>query len=63
MDAALLRGRRKAAITALADTLREALATAPNAELLPLWNVLAQQGVPAELTFADLIRAVELARA
>jgi len=63
MDAALLRGRRKASITALADTLREALATAPNAELLPLWNVLAQQGVPAELTFADLIRAVELARA
>ncbi len=51
----LERGRRRAAVSALADTLAD---QEPGAALLPLWNELLDQGLPDDLTVADLLEAV-----
>jgi hypothetical protein len=53
--AALEDGRRKAAIAALRDVLSR---EDREASLLPLWNALADQGIPQSLTIGDLIDAV-----
>jgi hypothetical protein len=53
------RAERRAAIAALADTL----SAQPQAELLPLWNSLLEQGLPESLTVQDLIQAVRQADA
>jgi hypothetical protein len=52
---ALDRGRRRAAIAALRETLA---VQHREAALLPLWNELASEGVPTSLTIGDLIDAV-----
>jgi hypothetical protein len=52
---ALELGRRRAAVLAL----REALSEGDREEsLLPLWNALAQQGIPHSLTVGDLLEAL-----
>lgn len=52
---ALEKGRRRAAVLAL----REALRTGDREEsLLPLWNALAEHGLPQSLTVGDLLEAV-----
>jgi hypothetical protein len=52
---ALELGRRRAAVLAL----REALVTGDREEsLLPLWNALAEQGIPQSLTVGDLLEAL-----
>ncbi len=51
---ALDRGRRRAAILALRDALQ---AGDPTDALLPLWNAMAQQGIPQTMTIGDLIEA------
>jgi hypothetical protein len=53
---ALARGNRRAAVAALQDVLG---AHDREAALLPLWNELADQGVPRTLTVGDLIEAVD----
>lgn len=52
---ALELGRRRAAVAAISHLLRS---TDRDSSLLPLWNDLAQQGVPSTLTIGDLIDAV-----
>ncbi|MCA9654050.1 MAG: hypothetical protein H6712_08900 [Myxococcales bacterium] len=52
---ALELGRRRAAVAAISEILRH---TDREDSLLPLWNDLAQQGVPSTLTIGDLIEAV-----
>lgn len=52
---ALDRGRRRAVVAALAEVLGQ---TDREDSLLPLWNALANQGVPNTLTVGDLIDAV-----
>lgn len=51
----LERGRRRAAVSALADTLAD---QEPGTALLPLWNELLDQGLPDDLTVADLLEAL-----
>jgi hypothetical protein len=58
MQAALERGRRRAAIAALSEVLSLGHR---DASLLPLWNELASEGAPASMTLGDLIEAVRLA--
>ena len=48
-------GRRRATVVAIAEMLDR---SARGDSLLPLWNDLAQQGVPATLTVGDLVDAV-----
>jgi hypothetical protein len=51
---ALERGSRKAAIAAIREMLRD---EDEEESLLPLWNELADQGVPHTLTIGDLLEA------
>lgn len=51
---ALERARRKAAVQALREAIAEQSA---ESSLLPLWNALAEQGLPGELTVGDLVEA------
>jgi hypothetical protein len=55
LQSALDEGRRKAAVAALIETLGE---HTRDTALLPLWNALAEQGIPADLTIGDLLDAV-----
>ncbi|MBL4688904.1 MAG: hypothetical protein JKY37_30215 [Nannocystaceae bacterium] len=52
---ALTEARRKAAVLAVRQLLGD---LGPAAELLPLWNAIAEQGAPAAMTVGDLIEAV-----
>lgn len=52
---ALTEARRKAAVLAVRQLLGD---LGPSAELLPLWNAIAEQGAPAAMTVGDLIEAV-----
>ncbi len=52
---ALELGRRRAAVTALREAL---LAGDREDSLLPLWNALAEHGIPQSLTVGDLLDAV-----
>lgn len=52
---ALAEGQRRAAVAALTEVLR---GQGPEADLLPLWNDVAEQGAPAAMKVADLIEAV-----
>lgn len=52
---ALGEGRRRAAVAALTEALR---GEGQEADLLPLWNQLAEQGAPASMKVGDLIAAV-----
>lgn len=54
LQAALEEGRRKAVVAALVETLND---QTRDAALLPLWNELADRGIPAELTIGDLLDA------
>jgi hypothetical protein len=58
LAAALERGRRRAAVAALSEALRE---QDRDADLLPLWNAVAEHGAPASMTVGDLIDAVTAA--
>ena len=53
---ALTEARRKAAVLAVRQVLED---LGPQAELLPLWNAIAEQGAPAAMTVGDLIEAVQ----
>lgn len=55
LHSALELGRRRATVAAISELLR---GTDRDSSLLPLWNDLAQQGVPSTLTIGDLIEAV-----
>jgi hypothetical protein len=55
LAAALAEGQRRAAVAALTEVLRSEGA---DADLLPLWNQVAEQGAPAAMKVADLIEAV-----
>ncbi len=55
---ALELGRRRAAVAALSEALRE---HDRDAKLLPLWNAVAEEGAPAAMTIGDLIDAVAAA--
>lgn len=57
---ALDRGRRRAAVLALADALKERGSDEP---LLPVWNALAGEGAPAAMTVGDLLEAVRQVQA
>ena len=52
---ALAEGQRRAAVAALTEVLR---GQGPDADLLPLWNAVAEQGAPAAMKVADLLEAV-----
>jgi len=52
---ALTEARRKAAVLAVRQVLQD---LGPTADLLPLWNAIAEQGAPAAMTVGDLIEAV-----
>lgn len=52
---ALAEGQRRAAVAALTEVLRR---QSPEADLLPLWNQVSEQGAPAAMKVADLIEAV-----
>lgn len=53
---ALMEARRKAAVLAVRQVLED---LGPQADLLPLWNAIAEQGAPAAMTVGDLIEAVQ----
>ncbi len=56
---ALDEGRRRAAVLALSEVLD---ACSPDDALAPLWNAVAQQGLPRTMTVGDLIEATDAAR-
>jgi len=56
---ALERGSRRAAVAALTDLLRK---REPGDDLLPVWNEIAEMGIPQGLKLGDLIDACALAR-
>ena len=56
IKAALVEARRKAAVLAVRQVLAD---LGPSADLLPLWNAIAEQGAPAAMTVGDLIEAVQ----
>ncbi len=49
------RARQRAVVSALAAVLAE---QEPGSEVLPLWNQLLEEGLPANLTVEDLVNAV-----
>jgi len=51
-----MEARRKAAVLAVRQVLED---LGPQADLLPLWNAIAEQGAPAAMTVGDLIEAVQ----
>ncbi|MEX1364941.1 MAG: hypothetical protein AB1Z98_17565 [Nannocystaceae bacterium] len=55
LQTALDLGRRRAAVAAIGEVLQ---GTDRTSSLLPLWNDLAQQGIPSTLTVGDLIDAI-----
>lgn len=55
IKAALREARRKAAVLAVRQVLQD---LGPTADLLPLWNAIAEQGAPAAMTVGDLIEAI-----
>lgn len=56
---ALDQGRRRAAVLALQEALQ---ASSPDDALGPLWNAVAQQGLPRTMTVGDLLEATHAAR-
>jgi len=56
---ALDEGRRRAAVLALQEALE---ASSPDDALGPLWNAVAQQGLPRTMTVGDLLDATHAAR-
>jgi hypothetical protein len=56
LAASLERGRRRAAIAALSELLKT---RERDTEVLPLWNDLLDDGLPATLTIGDLLDAVQ----
>ncbi len=56
---ALDEGRRRAAVLALQEALE---ASNPDDALGPLWNAVAQQGLPRTMTVGDLLEATHAAR-
>ncbi|MGH1343199.1 MAG: hypothetical protein ACRBN8_16695 [Nannocystales bacterium] len=56
---ALDEGRRRAAVLALQEALE---ASDPDDALGPLWNAVAQQGLPRTMTVGDLLEATHAAR-